>query len=123
MPICRPVQGWEGRVPQALDRPAIIDAMCITWRHDFGLDRINDELSVGCGMSDGERDFLRREMGQLFDHHFVPALASAIEIERQACLQVVRSHGSAHPKIQYVVAELEKRVADPVQCFPGSSPV
>lgn len=99
-------------MPEALNRTAIIEAMCITWRHDFGLDRINDALSVGCGMSDGERDFLRREMGQLFDHHFAPALASAIETERQECLEIVKSHGSSHPKIQYVVAELERRVAD-----------
>lgn len=99
-------------MPEALDRAAIIEAMCLTWRHDFGLERINDDLSVGCGMSDGERDFLRREMGQLFDHHFAPAVASAIELERQACLEIVKSHGSSHPKIQYIVAELEGRSAD-----------
>ncbi|MFM0405262.1 hypothetical protein [Paraburkholderia dipogonis] len=97
---------------EALDRTAIIEAMCLTWRHDFGLDRINNALLVGCGMSEGERDFLRREMGQLFDHHFAPALATAIDLERQKCLEIVKSHGSAHPKIQYVVAELEKRYAD-----------
>lgn len=94
---------------QALDRAAIIEAMCLTWRHDFGLERINDEFTVGCGMSEGERDFLRREMGQLFEHHFAPAIACAIELERHACLEIVKSHGSAHPKIQYVVAELESR--------------
>lgn len=98
-------------MPEALDRAAIIEAMCVTWRHDFSLDRINGALSVGCGMSEGERDFLRREMGQLFDHHFAPALAAAIEVERQACLDVVKSHGPTHPKIQYVVAELERRTA------------
>jgi hypothetical protein len=99
-------------VSQALDRTSIVEAMCLTWRHDFGLERINDDFTVGCGMSDGERDFLRREMGQLFDHHFAPALASAIELEQQTCLEIVKSHGSSHPKIQYVVAELEKRIAD-----------
>ncbi|MFM0058520.1 hypothetical protein PQR64_23140 [Paraburkholderia phytofirmans] len=97
---------------EALDRAAIIEAMCLTWRHDFGLDRINDALVVGCGMSEGERDFLRKEMGQLVDHHFAPALAAALERERQTCLEIVKSHGSTHPKIQYVVAELEKRCAD-----------
>ncbi|CAN7643314.1 hypothetical protein [Paraburkholderia terricola] len=97
---------------KALDRAAVIEAMCLTWRHDFGLDRINDALLVGCGMSEGERAFLRREMGQLFDHHFAPAVASAIELERQTCLEIVKSHGSSHPKIQYIVAELERRAAD-----------
>ena len=97
---------------QTLDRTSIIEAMCLTWRHDFGLERINDALSVGCGMSDGERDFLRREMGQLFDHHFAPAVAAAIELERQTCLEIVKSHGSTHPKIMNVVADLEKRIID-----------
>ena len=97
---------------EALDRAAVIEAMCLTWRHDFGLDRINDALLVGCGMSEGERDFLRREMGQLFDYHFAPALATAIELERQTCLEIVKSHGSAHPKILHVVADLEKHFVD-----------
>ncbi|MFM0226154.1 hypothetical protein [Paraburkholderia dipogonis] len=97
---------------EALDRAAIIEAMCLTWRHDFGLDRINNALLVGCGMSEGERDFLRREMGQLFDHHFAPALATTLELERQRWLEIVKSHGSTHPKIQFVVAELEKRYGD-----------
>lgn len=99
-------------MPEALNRNAIIDSMCLTWRHDFHLDRINDALSVGCGMSEGEREFLRREMGNLFDHHFASALASAIEHERRICLEIVKSHGSAHPKIMHVVADLEKRLID-----------
>jgi hypothetical protein len=99
-------------VSQALEREATIEAMCLTWRHDFGLDRINDDFTVGCGMSDGERDFLRREMGQLFDHHFAPAVAAAIELERQTCLAIVKSHGAAHPKIQHVVADLQKHFVD-----------
>ncbi|CAE6900655.1 hypothetical protein R70199_03673 [Paraburkholderia domus] len=103
---------------QTLDRAAIIEGMCLTWRHDFGLKRINDALSVGCGMSEGERDFLRREMGQLFDHHFAPAFAAAMEFERQTCLEIVKSHGLSHPKIQYVVAELEKRLVDGGLSFP-----
>lgn len=104
---------------QTLEREAIIEAMCLTWRHDFGLDRINDDFTVGCGMSDGERDFLRREMGQLFDHHFTPAVASAIELECQTCLEIVKSHGSSHPKIQYVVAELERRLAESGESISG----
>lgn len=104
---------------QTLDRASIVEAMCLTWRHDFGLERINDDFTVGCGMSDGERDFLRREIGQLFDHHFAPVVASAIELERQTCLEIVKSHGSSHPKIQYIVAELEKRIADGSQSVAG----
>lgn len=51
-----------------LERARVVDAMCMTWRHDFGLDRKEDELG-SCGMTDTERDALRRQMGQLYDHH------------------------------------------------------
>ena len=51
------------------ERARVVDAMCMTWRHDFGLDRKDDELG-SCGMADAERDALRRQMGQLYDHHF-----------------------------------------------------
>lgn len=54
--------------------------MCLTWRHDFGLDKLE-----GCdfcsGMTDKEREHLRGQMGKLFDHHFAPAMA-AVTAER-----------------------------------------
>lgn len=53
------------------ERARVVDAMCMTWRHDFGLDRKEDELG-SCGMTDTERDALRRQMGQLYDHHCLP---------------------------------------------------
>lgn len=51
------------------ERARVVDAMCMTWRHDFGLDRKDDEIG-SCGMTGAERDALRRQMGQLYDHHF-----------------------------------------------------
>ena len=56
-----------------LERARVVDAMCVTWRHDFGLDRKDDELG-SCGMTDTERDALRRQMGQLYDHHISPMM-------------------------------------------------
>ena len=53
------------------ERARVVDAMCMTWRHDFGLDRKDDELG-SCGMTDTERDALCRQMGQLYDHHIAP---------------------------------------------------
>lgn len=46
----------------------VVDAMCMTWLHDFGLDKRKHELG-SCGMTDEERDALRRQMGQLYDQH------------------------------------------------------
>jgi len=63
-----------------VDRDRVVESMCLTWRHDFGLDKLE-----GCdfcsGMTDKERDHMRGQMGKLFDHHFAPAL-SAVTAER-----------------------------------------
>jgi hypothetical protein len=52
----------EGRT-----RERIIDSMCLTWRHDFGVDK-----GGFCGMTDGERSALRSKMAQLFDNDITP---------------------------------------------------
>ena len=44
------------------NRSRVVDAMCMTWRHDFGLDKREHALG-SCGMTDEERDALRRQMG------------------------------------------------------------
>ena len=63
-----------------VDRGRVVESMCLTWRHDFGLDKLE-----GCdfcsGMTDKEREHLRGQMGKLFDHHFAPAMA-AVTAER-----------------------------------------
>jgi hypothetical protein len=96
-------------MPQTLNRAQIVDAMCLTWRHDFAHDRINGDLVAGCGMSEGERDFLRQEMGQLFDQHLAPAVDLAITEERAACLAVVESHGENHAKVRCIADDIRSR--------------
>lgn len=55
---------------------ALINSMCLTWRHDFGLDREADsEWGIACGMTEHERNGLRLQMRQLVEHHFLPLLA------------------------------------------------
>lgn len=60
---------------EGVDRQRIIEAMCLTWRHDFWLDK-PEGCPLSSGMTEAERDALRRQMGQLFDNHFGSALAS-----------------------------------------------
>lgn len=45
--------------------PGLIDSMCMRFRHDFGLTKQPGELSSG--LTDSERDALRRQMRQLYD--------------------------------------------------------
>lgn len=48
-------------------REQIITSMCFTWRHDYGLKK--DKFS---GMTDEEREFLRKRMTQIFDNDIAP---------------------------------------------------
>lgn len=58
------------------ERARVVDAMCMRWRHDFGLDKREHEFGC-CGMTEDERDALRRQMGQLYDHHIAHLVNSA----------------------------------------------
>jgi hypothetical protein len=53
------------------DEDAMVRAMCLTWRHDFGL------------LHEDDRKFLRGQMSQLYDHHIAPIIA---ERDRLAAL-------------------------------------
>ena len=60
-------------------REEIINSMCYTWRHDFGLDKDHDSLSSG--MTAIERVFLWNAMSQIFDHDISPLLDEANDIQ------------------------------------------
>lgn len=49
-------------------REHIIESMCMTWRHDYGLDK--DGLDTG--MTNEERETLLSRMGQIFDNDIAP---------------------------------------------------
>jgi len=65
--------GKMGKFTEA-DRARLIDAMCMTWRHDFGLDK-EGRHELSSGMTEDERNALRRSMGQIFEHNISPLLA------------------------------------------------
>lgn len=45
-----------------------VNDMCYTVRHDFGLDKLDDD-HITSGMTDAERKNLVSNMEQLYDHH------------------------------------------------------
>lgn len=59
-----------------------VNSMCMTWRHDFGLDKRDDHFGSS-GMTDDERETLRAQMGQLFDHHIAPEIAKNERLQQQ----------------------------------------
>jgi hypothetical protein len=59
-------------------REEIINSMCYTWRHDFGLEKDHDSLSSG--MTAMERVLLWNAMAQIFDNDISPLLDEANDI-------------------------------------------
>ncbi len=67
------------------DMERLINGMCLTWRHDFGLDRGADpDWGIVSGMTEQERDGLRLQMRQLVQHHFLPLLEAQADTARSA---------------------------------------
>lgn len=52
-------------------REQIINSMCYTWRHDYGLRRDNDN-TLSSGMTDAEAYSLWKQMSQIFDNDIAP---------------------------------------------------
>lgn len=53
-------------------REQIITSMCITYRHDYGLDRHPDDAAFVAGMTGSERKALWNQMAQIFDNNIWP---------------------------------------------------
>jgi hypothetical protein len=57
-------------------RLQIINDMCMTFRHDYGLVLSEDDkmYTLMSGMTERERKSLFNDMAQIFDHHIEPIL-------------------------------------------------
>jgi hypothetical protein len=53
-------------------REHIITDMCYTYRHDYGLDKINDGNIISSGTTEEERRWLWAVMAQIFDNNIAP---------------------------------------------------
>ncbi len=62
-------------------REEIVNAMCYTWRHDFGLDKHPDDDPFVAGMTATERVLLWNAMAQIFDNDICPLLDEANDIQ------------------------------------------
>ena len=63
------------------NREEIINSMCYTWRHDFGLDKHPDDDSFVAGMTAIERVILWNAMAQIFDNDISPLLNESNDIQ------------------------------------------
>jgi hypothetical protein len=57
-------------------REEIIISMCYTWRHDYGLTKETDPGGYNfpgiAGMTQVEREYLWKQMAQIFDNDILP---------------------------------------------------
>jgi len=54
-----------------MNKQQIIESMCMTWRHDFGLNK-SGNCRFSSGMTEPERDVLRQQMESIYEHHIRP---------------------------------------------------
>ena len=55
-------------------REQIIKNMCMTYRHDFGLERLPTDPPWQCGLTKQEREGLIRTMSQIYDNDIAPII-------------------------------------------------
>lgn len=53
-------------------REEIINAMCHTWRHDYGLEVESKTHPLEAGMTPTQRELLFKQMAQIFDNDIAP---------------------------------------------------
>ena len=54
-------------------REQIIESMCYTFRHDFGLQKHEmSKIGITAGMTEDEREYLRGKMMSIFDNDIAP---------------------------------------------------
>jgi hypothetical protein len=57
-----------------MSREQIITDMCITYRHDYGLDKLATDPPWTAGMTTEERQGLYNTMAQIYDNNIAPLL-------------------------------------------------
>jgi hypothetical protein len=64
---------WYVNLPEKLmSREQIITDMCMTYRHDYGLDRKPEDPPWVAGMTPDERKGLWNTMAQIYDNNIAP---------------------------------------------------
>ncbi len=58
-----------------------IESMCLTWRHDYGLNKTG--CSMSSGMTESERAVLRNQMANIHEHHVAPLAQEVQRLGRQ----------------------------------------
>jgi hypothetical protein len=66
-------------------REQIINSMCYTYRHDYGLTISEDDklYTLNSGVTETERKGIWITMGQIFDHDIAPYMDFKNEVQKE----------------------------------------
>lgn len=88
-----------------MTREEIINSMCLTFRHDYGL-RISEDdrmYTLMSGMTEKEAQALFNDMAQIFDHTFAPTLEEYRKVNEGEAITIPKS--AEHAKAMMGVAQ------------------
>ena len=88
-------------------REQIIESMCYTYRHDFGLDRTETAGFISSGMTEDERRFLRAVMAQIFDNDIAPELEDYRRLKEGEAVVVPKDREHAEALVRVGMFYLE----------------
>jgi hypothetical protein len=88
-----------------MNREQIINNMCMTFRHDYGLVISEDDrmYTLMSGMTEREREALFNDMAQIFDHNFASTLEEYRKVNEGEAITIPKS--AVHAKAMMGVAQ------------------
>jgi hypothetical protein len=88
-----------------MNREQIINNMCMTFRHDYGLVISEDDkmYTLMSGMTEREREALFNDMAQIFDHNFATSLEEYRKVNEGEAITIPKS--AEHAKAMMGVAQ------------------
>lgn len=84
------------------NREQIINNMCMTFRHDYGLVISEDDrmYTLMSGMTERERESLYRDMAQIFDNNIAPLLEDYRKINEGESITIPKSKEHAEAMLR-----------------------
>lgn len=88
-------------------REQLIESMCFTMRHDYGLDKIYSYDFPTAGMNNDERQALWNQMAQIFDNDIAPELEDYRRLQEGEAVVVPKDREHAEALVRVGMFYLE----------------
>jgi len=91
----------------------IITEMCMTYRHDYGLQKSPEDPPWVAGMTDNERLGLYKTMEQLYEHHIKPIHGQLESLNNGDAVVVPKDKEHAEAMVRVGMFYLNQKNNDP----------